>query len=142
MTDKQTKRKTSLVFDIDTEKVYYAVLTLQHHLGLSWVAIEMVALLLREEQRRCVASGGKKHVVFALWPPELYPNGWDDHRVVRELARLSEKRLLLVQRRPEGNFFQCVPPGEHGLYELRHPEKVAAILQTAASPNKLSITEP
>ena len=133
------KRRVALVNEIPHEKVYFACLMLglrnTSTAEVGWVSIDQLHKYLKNNQKLAADTKGRLGMDHALWPPEMYPLGWDEDMFVGILADLYQKGFLSNERRDEGNFFQCIHPEKHGLYQLRDVSKYDAVIAKAVRHN-------
>lgn len=134
------RRKVALLIERNQEKIYYAVAAMTAATKQQWFHLDEVAKFLRHHQKRCERSGGQQSLDFALYPPELFPEGWSDYAVAAGLKSLTTRGILAHRRTADGNFVSCIAVEDHGFHQLHRPE-LAKTIQTTFDGRKDLILE-
>ena len=124
------RRKVALLVDRNHEKIYYAVAAMTAATKQPWFHLDEVASFLRYHQTRCARGGGTESSQFALVPPEMFPQGWDDYAVAAGLKALTTRGILAHRVTPRGNEVSCVVIEDHDFHKLHFPEIVTNIRAT------------
>jgi len=122
------KSKFGILVDTETEKLFFAVAAMHAATQKDWFTLDEVAEFVRHKQELCERSNGTKGQQFALWPRDIFPDGWSDHRLASVFCTLTARGILDHRMNDGISEVAYVAPEQHRLHKLRNPQEVQPIM--------------